>query len=110
MSRFDLLIESAKDRAKWLSNWMEVGARIKEIAKKYYPDCKTIVFGSIVENKYSINSDIDILVIRELGNSDEKIRVEVLRALPKAPVELHFATHDQFNRWYRRFIDAQIEL
>lgn len=111
MDRFDLLVESAKERAKWLANWRSAGAQIKKIAKKYYPDCKIIVFGSVVKNEYSVNSDIDVLIIRrEHGGNDEKIRAEVLGILPEAPVELHFATQEQFNRWYKRFIDVHVEL
>ncbi|MEM3678014.1 MAG: nucleotidyltransferase domain-containing protein [Candidatus Bathyarchaeia archaeon] len=110
MDSFDTFIESAKGRVRWLANWGEAGARIKEVARSHYPNCKVMVFGSIIRNEYSANSDIDVLIVREHGDSDDKIRADILRILPEAPVELHFATHDQFNRWYKRFIDAYVEL
>jgi len=51
-------------------------------------------------------SDLDVLVIRENGTRerDNLAKAAVLETLPYCPVELHFATREKFERWYRRFV------
>ncbi|MGC8849930.1 MAG: nucleotidyltransferase domain-containing protein [Candidatus Bathyarchaeia archaeon] len=85
-------------------------AGIKEAARIHHPGCRVIAFGSIARNEYSVNSDIDVLIVKDRGVCGDRIRAEISRILPEAPAELHFATDDQFNRRYKRFIDAYIEL
>ncbi|MGC8570330.1 MAG: nucleotidyltransferase domain-containing protein [Caldivirga sp.] len=68
------------------------------------------MFGSVVRGRYTAASDIDILIIT---NS----RKEVIDALKAriyskidAPIQVHIVTQEQYERWYRRFINNAVEV
>lgn len=88
----------------FLSNFREVAKSVKNIAKKIDPNAEVYVFGSVVTGKYTAASDIDILIIVNDISKKYEIIVEVYRSI-EAPIELHVITHQQFERWYKRFID-----
>ena len=65
-----------------------------------------LVFGSVVEGKAMALSDIDILVICDLDR-DERVRLksEIYRRFGyDLPIELHIASEEEFQSWYKRFI------
>ena len=102
-------IEYDLKKLKLLSDYMVVARRVKEIVTKFDPDAEVYVFGSVVKGKITGSSDIDILVISEKKDLEYKIKVEVAKNID-APVQIHFSTLDQYNRWYRRFVDKKVRV
>ncbi len=60
------------------------------------------------------DSDIDVLVVtREASDvwRRVRIRVEVKRVIGDlTPFEIHLVTPEEFEVWYRRFIDVMLEV
>ena len=104
---FRVFVESAKRRVGYLENWVETARRVKRVVERFYPGARVLVFGSVVRGRFNAMSDLDVLVIRDDGGRerDGLVRAAVLEELPLCPVELHFATREEFERWYRRFVE-----
>lgn len=81
---------------------------VKKIVLEKCRDARVIVFGSVVEDKTTAMSDIDILVICDLDVGERaRLKIEIRRKLGyDVPVELHVASEDEFHRWYKRFMGA----
>ncbi len=88
-----------------ISNYLEVGRKVKEIVKKFDPHAKVYIFGSVVKGRYTGASDIDILIITNRKDLKYRMMVEVYRYI-EAPVELHIVTNEEFREWYYRFIGS----
>jgi len=108
---FDLYIESGREALEQLDNHMEVAKRVKEIVERFWKDVRVYVFGSVLEGRYTATSDIDILVVVNGVSREEAYRAKatVYRALD-APIELHVTSSEEFERWYKRFIDRLEEI
>lgn len=107
---FELYIEEGKRALEAMSNYVEIARRIKELASELVGNARVYVFGSVVKGRYTAASDIDILIIT---NS----RKEVIDALKAriyseidAPIQVHIVTQEQYERWYRRFINNAVEV
>lgn len=96
-------------KLKLLNNYMAIAKKVKEITTKFDPDAEVYVFGSVVEGRITGASDIDILIISERKELEYKIKVEVAKNID-APIQIHFATRDQYDRWYKRFINKKIKV
>ncbi|MEM3404551.1 MAG: nucleotidyltransferase domain-containing protein [Nitrososphaeria archaeon] len=67
------------------------------------------MFGSIVKGRYTASSDIDVLVVLQKSPSKDKeyeVKAEVYMST-EAPIELHIASVEKFERWYKRFIKEE---
>jgi len=71
---------------------------------------EVIVFGSVVEGKHTMASDIDLLVVLDsIERRDEierrdKILMKINKVLGEFhPFQIHLVTRKEFE-WYRRFI------
>lgn len=102
-------IEYNLRKLKILNNYMAIAKKVKEITTKFDPHAEVYVFGSVIEGKITGASDIDVLVISERKDLEYKVKVEVAKKID-APVQIHFATRDQYNRWYKRFIDKKVRV
>lgn len=87
----------------YLKNYREVARRVKEIVAQIDPEADVYVFGSVARGDYTAASDIDVLVVTRRFELRHLIMVEVYRQV-EAPIELHVATPEMLERWYRRFI------
>jgi len=60
------------------------------------------------------DSDIDLLIITDIAEKlDERIRLrmEIMRILgEESPFEIHIITAEEYENWYRRFINQTLEL
>ncbi len=102
---FDLYIEEGKKALEALSNFMEVGKKLKSLVLELWPNAKVYLFGSSVKGKYTASSDIDILIVVEGVSYEEASRVKArIRMTLDYPVEVHVATPKQFADWYMKFI------
>ena len=84
-------------------DYRRVAGEVKRIVREIDPRAEVYVFGSVVKGRCTGASDIDILVVTDMVDRRYDFMVRVYKAVD-APVELHVASPEQFERWYRRFI------
>ena len=104
---FEPYIRYAREVSSYLARYREIAGRVKEIARRVYPQAEVYVFGSLPAGRATALSDIDLLIVADEQCEEQnlKIRVQVLRELGfGAPVELHFTTKRKLEAWYKRFI------
>jgi len=110
----DLLIEGAEERRRFFRDFIKYAEKVKEIVKQRDPDARVMLFGSAVKGELRPDSDIDLLVITHIAEKlDERIglRMEVMKILGEgSPFEIHIVTAEEYEGWYRRFIDRFLEL
>jgi len=99
-----------------LENWRTYVERLCQPAKALLGDAKIIVFGSVARGNWAPDSDIDVLVISPNAPEDPWRRAEISLALKDAAgeaataLELHIVTPQQYHNWYKKFIDAEVEI
>lgn len=86
-----------------LERHAELLKKVKQLVREVDPKARVYLFGSVVRGEATAASDIDILVVTELFARRHDMMVKVYKAVEE-PVELHFATEDMLNKWYKRFI------
>jgi predicted nucleotidyltransferase len=106
---FDIYIREAKRLEKIYRNPYDLLRRIKGDLRRIIPDAEVYLFGSIARGKYTMASDIDVLVIVD---STSKLNVDRVKAFIKRkyieyPIELHIVSRREFEKWYKRFIDEE---
>ncbi|MCD6535830.1 MAG: nucleotidyltransferase domain-containing protein [Thaumarchaeota archaeon] len=110
----DLLIEDAEERKRFFEDFLRYAEKVKEVVRRRDPNAKIIVFGSVVRGDVRPDSDIDLLIITDLAEKlDERIRLrmEIMKILGEgSPFEIHIITAEEYENWYRRFIDQTLEL
>jgi predicted nucleotidyltransferase len=80
--------------------------RVKSIIRRFDPNARVYVFGSVVRGEYTALSDIDILAV--ISNLDLKYNIMVtVYSEVNAPVELHIVTPELYENWYERFIKPE---
>lgn len=108
---FESYIESGRKTLEQLNNYMGIAERVKGMVDEFWRDAKVYVFGSVLEGKYTSMSDIDILIVVDGVSREEayKVKATVYKDID-APIELHVASSEEFERWYKRFIDRLEEV
>ena len=110
----DLLIEDAEERKRCFEDFLRYVEKVKEVVRRRDPNARIIVFGSVVRGDVRPDSDIDLLIITDLAEKlDERIRLrmEIMKILGEgSPFEIHIITAEEYENWYRRFIDQTLEL
>ena len=110
----DLLIEDAEERKKYFRDFIKYAEKVKEIVKQRDPDARIMLFGSAVKGKLRPDSDVDLLIITDIAEKlDEriKLRMEIVKILGEgSPFEIHIITDEEYENWYRKFIDRFFEL
>ena len=104
---FELYIEYAKKVAPILENPRDLLGEVKMKVLKLMPRAKVYLFGSIAKGKYTLASDIDVLIVsEELKSSEaERLKVEIKKMYPWLPLELHVIDIKTFENWYKKFIE-----
>jgi len=112
-----VLMEIRKEDEKYFNNYIQYAKRIKEKAKEILGDrrLRVIVFGSVVAGKSDARSDIDILIISEKVSNSSLKQAEIIAELLKdigifAPFQIHLATPEIYEQWYKRFIKEWVEV
>ncbi len=106
----DLLIEGKKRKEKYFKNYKFYCQEIKKEAKKILGEnVKVLVFGSLVKRNWTLQSDIDVLIISDNLPEDfeerGKIRTKIKSKIdPFSPFQLHLVTKEEFEKWYKNFI------
>lgn len=105
LKEFDIYIETSKENAEYIKRYKEVGKKIKDFVLSIYPESKVYLFGSIIEGKATLASDIDVLIIIDDISKEERYKLKALiYMMLKAPIELHIISKEEFIKWYNRFI------
>jgi len=74
-------------------------------------EVRVVVFGSVARGDWPADSDINVPVISPNAPEDPWKRAKVAAALREAALlELHIVRLEQYLGWYRRFIDAEVEV
>lgn len=110
----DLKLETLKEWEKYYKNTRFYLEKIKVIAKKHDKSAKLILFGSQVKGKMKPDSDIDVLIISKLAKNTSdrlKIRIEIAKEIgDSTPFEIHIVTQEEYEKWYKKFIDNHFEI
>ncbi|BFH74825.1 nucleotidyltransferase domain-containing protein [Sulfurisphaera javensis] len=111
---WDLYLAREWEKRKYyLLHAREYVKKIKDICvKEIDPECRVILFGSVARGNFRIDSDVDVLVITKVR--DEIDRARVSQKLHDAigvrePFEIHIVTKEEYENWYKRFIDVYEE-
>lgn len=108
---FDLLAESGSKALKQLENYREAARKVKSILNTLLTGFRVYVFGSVTKGRQTAMSDIDILIVVDGVTRDQAYEVEAkIYSSIDAPIELHVASTEEFNRWYSKFIDKLEEI
>ena len=105
----EFLREVYERRRKYFEHLSEYLKKIKEIVKREIPDAEIYLYGSVVEDRFSIGlSDIDVAIVSDSFKDREK-KLEVFGKLIKeffdSPFEFHVLTEEQWN-FYKKFIKS----
>jgi len=96
---FDELIKMAKRRKEYFENYMHYARLVKEAVGG-----EVFVFGSVVEGKHTMASDIDLLVVLDSIKKRDKILMKINEVLGEFhPFQIYLVTRKEFE-WYKRFI------
>ncbi len=81
---------------------------LKEIfisIKKFLPDARVLIFGSVVEDKLVGGSDIDVIIIADVPKKHMK-RAELIAKIEEDtqlsyvhPFDFHLLTQEEFDDW-----------
>jgi predicted nucleotidyltransferase len=99
-----------------LEGWRQYVERLCAKAQELLGEARVVVFGSVARGDWAADSDIDVLVISPNAPEDPWERARVAAALREAAgeaaplLELHVVKPEQYLGWYRRFIDAEVEV
>lgn len=110
----DLECEYLKIRREYLDNIANYLKKIKDVCKRFDSNCRLMVFGSYARNSMSVESDVDLLIITD--NAINPLwRGRLLASIAKeiglvTPFEIHIITVEEYENWYRKFIDTSIEV
>ena len=106
------VFEHMRERYRMIRDWRFWAERVKEVVRKYLPDARVYVFGSVVEGKAIASSDIDVLIVsgkapqslREKVELQLRIEDELGLEFPKPnPFEFHIVTPKEAE-WYFKYL------
>ena len=96
---FDELIKMAKKRKEYFENYMHYAKLVKEAVGG-----EVFVFGSVIEGKHTMASDIDLLVVLDSIERRDEILMKINEVLGEFhPFQIHLVTRKELE-WYKRFI------
>lgn len=112
--KWRLVEERALERKKFLAEWREHVKRLAEGARRLLGEARVLAFGSVVRGDWCVESDVDVLIVSPGVPEDAVERVKMKMRLMEllevhAPLELHLASPEEFEHWYKRFIDVYEE-
>lgn len=96
----------SQERKKYFQNYKHYAKLIKDAVN--LEDVEVVVFGSVIEDEYTMASDIDVLVISDNVPEGLDERAKVLSKINNMlgylhPFELHLVTKKE-SEWYKRLI------
>ncbi len=109
---FDQYVDFGKRTLEYLKRYEEIALTIKSLVRKKFKDASVYLFGSVLKGRVTALSDIDILIVCNIDRSEAiKLKTDIIKRIGlDVPVQIHIATADEFNSWYKRFIDEMREI
>ena len=119
----DKLVRVLRARVKMFMEklrWREYVRYLAGAARRLLgPDVRVRVFGSAARGELTADSDIDVLlVVPEVPKSTSERAALVAEMLAEAeekgmpwwyPIEVHWATPKEFERWFRKHLNIVVE-
>ena len=70
------------------------------------------MFGSVLKGRITASSDIDILIVCNINPTEAaKLKAEIIRKTwLDTPLQIHIATHQEYQNWYKKQIDQMEEV
>jgi len=110
----DFQLDLLKIFEKYHNNIDKYVQDIKILVKKHDPNVEIFLFGSYVKGFMRKDSDIDVLIITDLAKevgARVRLRMEIAEKIGElTPFETHIITQDEYENWYKKFIDKYIEV
>lgn len=103
----DLLVREAKRRSEVFRNLSTYLKKIADVVARLDPNAEIYLFGSVVEDKHLLSSDIDVLVVTEVKPGE--LLAALWREGIKDPFEIHVVTREMLNIYKRRAKLTKIE-
>lgn len=98
-----------------LKNWRSIVQRLLRTVCRALGDAEVYVFGSVVEGRFTVASDIDVLIVSSRVEESEKFAVELQLLiedelkLPPGLVHLHVAKPGgERLSWFRDVLKARL--
>jgi len=87
--------------------------KMLQIARGWDPSAEVYLFGSFARGAASPDSDVDVLIISDVLGKDLLSAAEAVDRITaelgvKGVFEIHVATRELFEKWYKNFIDVLI--
>jgi len=87
--------------------------KMLQIARGWDPSAEVYLFGSFARGAARPDSDVDVLIISDVLGKDLISAAEAVDRITaelgvKGVFEIHVATRELFEKWYRNFIDVLI--
>ena len=96
----ELLVEEARERKRIFENLNVYLKKVVEIVKRLDEDAEVYMFGSVVEGRYLLSSDIDIIIVTYLNPG--KVLAELWNNGIREPFEVHVVVRDKLDIYRRR--------
>lgn len=110
----DFLYHKYLARKRCLESIMTHIGKIKEICVSADSTCRTMLFGSYVRGKMRPDSDIDVLLVTELARDPwmrAKLYKKIFEDLGLEHIfQVHIVTSEEYEKWYKKFIDIYVEV
>jgi predicted nucleotidyltransferase len=113
MSFLDLLESLYAQRRRYLEDLPRYLRLIKGVVLRHDPSAKVFLFASYAEGTARPDSDVDVLIISDVLGKGLLSAAEAVDRITaelgvKGVFEIHVATRELFEKWYRNFIDVLI--
>ncbi len=102
------MVSKKNTRLKIISMWREYVEILVRVVKKLYPETRICLVGGVAENRLTIDSDIDVVIVFKEKPSFEKavdVRTRIWEEAEKeglpiyAPIELHIIGEEDLGRY-----------
>ncbi len=96
----DIIIEEARRRRKIFENLDKYLVEIRDLIKAYDRDAEIYLFGSVLESRYLLSSDIDILIVTSMDPG--KVLAILWNNGFEDPFEFHIVSRTQARHFIKK--------
>ncbi|MDK6028655.1 nucleotidyltransferase domain-containing protein [Ignisphaera sp. 4213-co] len=109
LKEFKIYIEYSKRIRETFSNPIEFLKKVKEDILKMLPNAEIYLFGSVSRGKYTLSSDIDVLIVVDNleGVDVDLVKAKIKKKYIDNPLEIHLIDRKILKNWYSKFIQKE---
>ena len=100
MSWEDMMVEEAKRRREVFRNLDKYLSKVCSVVKTYDEDAEVYLFGSVLQSRHLLSSDIDVLIVTDM-HPGEMLAVLWNEGF-EDPFEFHVVSRDKAQRFIKR--------